>query len=114
MRLVLLPLVLFATVTAAAAAATDAEIKTKIVGSWADTDSCKDGSLVFNADGTFASKGPEGTPPEDTLTGTYTITGGKLNGQAGAIQMPSVTINFDGEKMLMGDAPDADILVHCK
>jgi len=111
---ILLPALFVLASVAGAVAATDDEIKTKNVGSWADTDSCKDGSLVFNADGTFASKGPEGTPPEDTLTGTYTITGGKLNGQAGAIQMPSVTINFDGEKMLMGDAPDADILVHCK
>ena len=114
MRLVLVPLVFFATVTLAAAAATDAEIKTRIVGSWADTDSCTEGALVFNADGTFASKGPAGTPPEGDLMGTYTIVNGKLAGQAGAVQMPTISIDFDGEKLIMGDGADADILVHCK
>jgi hypothetical protein len=111
---ILVPALFLLSAVIPAAAATDDEIKTKIVGSWADTDSCKDGALVFNADGTFASKGPDGSPPEDTLLGTYTIVGGKLNGQAGSIQMPTVALNFDGEKLLMGDAPNADILVHCK
>jgi hypothetical protein len=114
MRPVLFTLVLLATATAAAAAASDTDIKTKIVGNWADTDSCKDGYLAFNADGTFASKGPTGSPPEDDLTGTYSIVNGKLAGQAGAVQMPTVSVDFDGEKLIMGDGPDADKLVHCK
>ena len=115
MRLVLSTLVLLATVAAAGAANTsDADIKTKIVGNWADTDSCKDGYLVFNADGTFASKGPTGSPPEDDLNGNYTILNGKLTGQAGSVQMPTVSVDFNGEKLIMGDGADADILVHCK
>jgi hypothetical protein len=114
MRLILSTVVLLATAAAAGAAVSDADIKTKIVGNWADTDSCKDGYLVFNADGTFSSKGPTGTPPEDDLIGTYTIVNGKLAGQAGAVQMPTITIDFNGEKLVMGDGPDADTLVHCK
>jgi hypothetical protein len=105
--------VLIATVTAAAAA-TDAELKTMIVGHWADTDSCSDGALVFNADGTFVSQAPDGSPPDDNLTGTYTIMDGKLAGKAGAIEMPTVPIKFDGMKLLMGSDPSADVLVPCK
>jgi len=114
MRSVLSTLVLLASVAVATAATSDADIKTKIVGNWADTDSCKDGYLVFNADGTFASKGPTGSPPEDDLSGMYTIVNGKLSGQAGPVQMPTVTVDFDGEKLVMGDGPDADKLVHCR
>jgi hypothetical protein len=114
MRLVLSALICFAAATAASAATPDADIKVKIVGSWADTESCKDGSLVFNMDGTFVSKAPDGSPPDDDLKGNYTIAGGKLMGKAEAIEMPTVAIDFDGEKLLMGDPPNQDILIRCK
>ena len=113
MRSVLTALTLFAAV-ASAAAATDDELKAKIVGNWADTDMCKDGYLVFNADGTFVSKAPQGSPPDDDFKGTYTIVDGKLAGKTSAFEMPTVAVNFDGDKLVMGTGPTADILIHCK
>jgi hypothetical protein len=117
MRSFLVALALFAGVTAAAAAAapaTDDELKAKILGNWADTDSCKDGYLMFNADGTFVSKAPEGSPPDEDLTGNYVIKDGHLSGKTPEFEMPTVAISFDGEKLVMGTGPSADILVHCQ
>ena len=113
MRFALTALAFFAAVTAAAAA-TDDEIKAKLVGQWADTESCKEGSLIFNADGTFISKAPEGSPPDEDLKGNFTITGGKLTGKTPDFEMPTVAISFDGDKLVMGEGQTADILVRCK
>jgi hypothetical protein len=97
-----------------AAAATDNELKVKIVGNWADTEDCKEGYLMFNADGTFASVAPAGSSPDDDLKGTYTITDGKLTGTTPQFEMPTIAISFDGEKLVMGAGPTADVLQHCK
>jgi hypothetical protein len=114
MRLLLPTLMLLATVGSAAAASDD-DIKAKIVGSWAPSDSCAGGALVFNADGTFASKPPAGGG--DELDGTYSIVNGELAGVAGSIKMPTVAVTFDGEKLVLTDATDPtnpDTLIHCK
>jgi hypothetical protein len=113
MRLVLSALVLVA-FAIPAAAATDAELKVMIVGNWADSGVCADGYLMFNADGTFSSVAPAGSPPEDDLKGTYTITDGKLAGMTPEFEMPTIPITFDGEKLIMGAGPTADTLMHCK
>jgi hypothetical protein len=113
MRLAVSVFAVLATATAALAA-TDAELKTMIVGNWADSESCKDGYLMFNADGSFVSKAPEGSPADDDFTGTYTILDGKLSGKTSAFEMPTVPISFDAGKLVMGAAPNQDTLMHCK
>jgi hypothetical protein len=114
MRFVVTAFALLATI-ATAAAATDAELKAKIVGSWGPTDTCEDGPLVFGADGSFALKGPPGTPAEQELTGTFTIVDGKLAGKTPQFDMDTVPVSFDGDKLIMGaPGPDADVLVKCK
>jgi hypothetical protein len=116
MRFIVSGLAFLAVVMAAAlaAAAPDDELKMKIVGNWGDTDACSDGYLIFNADGTFVSKAPEGSPPDDDLKGNYTIVDGKLSGKTADFEMPTIAISFDGDKLVMGTGPDAQALVHCK
>jgi hypothetical protein len=114
MRFVLPALALLATVTSAAAAS-DADLKTMILGAWAPTADCSAGSLVFNADGTFASKPPTGAG--DELDGSYSIVNGVLAGVAGQVTMPAVAVSFDGAKLVLTDSTDPtnpDTLVHCK
>jgi hypothetical protein len=113
MRFLISAVALFAAATAAVAA-TDDELRAKIVGNWADTEACKDGYLMFNPDGTFVSKAPEGSAPDDDLKGNYVIKDGTLSGQTPEFEMPTLAISFDGEKLVMGAGPSADILVRCK
>jgi hypothetical protein len=114
MRFILPAMALLAMITSASAA-TDDDLKKQIVGAWAPTDSCSMGSLVFNADGTFASKPPTGGG--DELDGTYTILNGELAGVAGQVTMPTVMVSFNGPKLVLTDSTDPtnpDTLVHCK
>jgi hypothetical protein len=116
MRFVLPALALLATVTSASAsAASDADLKTMILGSWAPTADCSAGSLVFNADGTFASKPPMGAG--DELDGSYSIVNGVLAGVAGQVTMPAVGVSFAGATLVLTDSTDPtnpDTLIHCK
>jgi hypothetical protein len=112
---VLPALALLATITSALAA-TDDDLKTKIVGAWAPSADCSQGSLVFNANGTFASKPPTGAG--DELDGTYSIVNGVLAGVAGSVTMPAVTVSFDAMGgLILTDSTDPtnpDMLMHCK
>ncbi len=101
------------TVSLPALAATDDELKQALVGTWGDSEDCKDGILVFKADGTFSSG--SATEPADVQTGTYTLIGGKLNGEAGGNAMPEVTVTADNGKLTFnGSTPDEkQVLVPC-
>ncbi len=112
MRLSVSAVALLATV-AFAFAATDAEIKTKIVGSWGPTETCEDGPLVFKADGSFALQPPPGSSDPE-LAGTYMIMDGQLSGKTAMFTMDTLPISFDGDKLVMGPASDPDVLVRCK
>src|SRR6185503_20953867 len=106
-----LPALAFVLATGATAfAITDAELKTKIVGSWGDTAACTEGALVFKADGSFASRDKD---PTNQLIGTYEISGGKLNGKAEDHEMPEMTISFDGETLVMASSGNIDRLSRC-
>ena len=61
-------------------AATDDELQKALVGTWGDSADCTTGILVFNSDGSFSSG--SGSDPGDVQRGTYTVSGGKLNGKA--------------------------------
>ncbi len=111
MRAVLTTLALVLAATAASAT-TDDELRTMMIGTWGDTADCANGTLTFNADGTFVSAGAD--PASGTLDGTFEIVEGKLNGKAGDLVMPQVEVRFDGETlMLVGDGAPGDSLVHC-
>jgi hypothetical protein len=113
MRVTISAFVLFATF-ATAFAATDAELKVKIVGAWGPTEGCEDGPLVFGADGSFAIRPPPGSSDPE-LKGTYTIMDGKLAGKTPQFDMDTIPVGFDGDKLVMGaPGPDADVLVKCK
>jgi hypothetical protein len=111
MRAAVLPALVFLLATAASAmAVTDTELRTKIVGSWGESAACVEGSLMFNADGTFISLNKDGT---DELKGKYEIADGKLNGSAEDHEMPEMTVSFDGETLIMGSAGNTDKLARC-
>lgn len=87
-------------VTAPAVPPADDVIRQKIVGSWGQSATCAEGRLTFNADGSFLSKGA-GEP--DGVTGTYVIDHGRLTGENGDNDMPTMLVNFDGDKLLLDD-----------
>ncbi len=100
MRAILSVLILVSTVAAAAAAQPDDVIRQKIVGSWGQSSTCEDGHLTFKADGTFESKGtgdPAGT------AGTYSIDQGHLSGHIGESSMEVVSVDFDGDTLVIDD-----------
>ena len=95
-----------------AQAATDDELRSMIIGTWSDRATCENGTLTFNADGTFGSSGtePDGS---DGLKGTFQIVGGKLAGTSGGEAMPEATISFEGETLVFATQGRTDRLVHC-
>jgi hypothetical protein len=113
MRTVLPTLAILLASAPAAFAVTDAELKTKIVGTWGDNPTCAEGVLVFNADGTFVSRATGGADAADELKGTYEISGGKLNGKAEDHDMPEMTVSFDGETLVMASSGNVDRLNRC-
>ena len=116
MRLLFATLALLAFVNSAYAAS-DAEIKAKLLGSWGTGEACKEGSLTFKADGTFVSKAGAGGGPDDDLLGTYAVVDGKLKGRAGEIEMPTLSIRFQNDTLMLLDDEDpdyGDTLVRCK
>lgn len=111
MRAVFPALALLLATGAAAMAVTDAELRTKIVGSWGETAACTEGALVFNADGSFVSKDKD---PTNQVGGTYQIGGGKLNGKAEDHDMPEMTVGFDRETLVLSNiGGNADRLARC-
>jgi hypothetical protein len=109
-----LPALVFVLVTGATAlAVTDAELKTKIVGTWGSEATCAEGVMVFNADGTFLSRSTGGAGAADELQGSYEISGGKLNGKAEDHEMPELTVSFDAETLVMASGGHVDRLVRC-
>lgn len=91
--------------SAPALASTDDELKQALIGTWGDSEDCKDGILVFNSDGTFTSG--SASEPADVQKGTYTLIGGKLNGEAGGTTMPEVTVTVESGKLTFnGSEPD--------
>lgn len=103
----------FAFVLASAATAlavTDAELKTKIVGTWGESAACTEGALVFKGDGSFVSRDRD---PSNQLVGSYEISGGKLNGKAEDHDMPEMTVSFDGETLIMASSGNIDRLTRC-
>jgi hypothetical protein len=102
----LLVLAIIATaVSTPALASTDDELKQALIGTWGDSEGCKDGILVFNSDGTFTSGSAD--DPADVQKGTYTLIGGKLNGEAGDTAMPEVTVTIESGKLTFnGSEPD--------
>jgi hypothetical protein len=99
----------FATGTAALAE-TDAELKTKLVGTWGESAACTEGALVFKADGSFISRDKD---PGNQLIGSYEIVDGKLNGKAEDHEMPEMTVSFDGETLIMASGGNIDRLTRC-
>lgn len=103
---------LLATLSVPALAATDDELKQAIVGSWGDEETCAQGRLVFNADGTFTS-GPA-DDPANVQKGTYTIVDGKLNGSADGTAMPEMALTIeDGAIYMTEDGGSKDRLYPC-
>jgi hypothetical protein len=84
-----------------AAAPSDDVIRQKIVGSWGKSLTCADGSLTFNADGSFVSKGADGA---EGTAGTYAIDQGQLTGKTGDSEMPMMLVDFDGDTLLLNDS----------
>lgn len=83
-------------------AATDDEIKQALIGTWGESEGCKEGILVFNADGTFKSGVAD--DPDSGETGTYTLVGGKLNGKTDSHDMPEVTVAVEDGKIVFHGA----------
>ncbi len=96
--------------TAVAHAATDDEIRQKLIGSWGDTSACAKGALVFNADGTFAAKEADGS---SRFEGTFEIKDGKLNGLVDKDAMPEMGIAFEEDTLVMSGPDAPDKLVRC-
>jgi hypothetical protein len=92
---------------AQASAITDSLLRDRLIGSWADMGDCHNGSLTFNADGSFTLTGPN---PSGDLKGTFEVTDGKLAGQAGERVMPVFQVLFDDQTLVLGP----DRLDRCK
>ncbi len=102
----------FLFVATAAHAATDDELRQKIVGTWGKSAACAKGQLAFTVDGNFSSRDADGT---SKLEGTYDITDGMLNGKVGGDAMPEMAVSFDTETLVllaMGSS-DPDRLTRC-
>jgi hypothetical protein len=98
-------------VTAAASAATDDEIRQKIVGVWGESPACAEGRLAFNADKTFSSENAEAA---SKIEGGWEIVEGKLKGTVGADPMPEMAVIFEEETLVLaGDGGEPDRLVRC-
>ncbi|CAN5375220.1 hypothetical protein BH10PSE9_BH10PSE9_20910 [soil metagenome] len=110
MRAVLPALAFVLATGAAALAVTDADLKTKIVGTWGESAACTEGALVFKADGSFISRDKD---PNNQLIGAYEISDGKLNGKAEDHEMPEMTVSFDGETLIMSSGGNIDRLTRC-
>ena len=111
MRALFPVLALLCAATTAASAATDDEIRQKIVGVWGESPACAQGRLAFNADSSFSSRN---TDAASNVEGTYDITSGKLNGKVGAEAMPEMIVAFDNETLLLASGGgDPDRLVRC-
>ena len=96
---------------AIAASLSDDVIRQKIVGSWGYLADCRDGKLIFNADGTFVLNMP-GT--SDTKRGTYAIADGKLTGKVDGDDMPEADVGFDKDDLYIESAKDdPNIFIRC-
>jgi hypothetical protein len=78
-----------------ALAATDDELKARIVGAWGQDPVCAEGSLTFAADGTFTIE-MTGDDPEK---GTWSIADGVLTGT----DQPTSSVAIDGDTLSLGD-----------
>jgi hypothetical protein len=88
--------------TAAAVAATDAELKQQIIGAWGQDPNCAAGALSFVADGTFKID-RTGT---DSQTGSWDIVDGILTGTTSdGGKQPDATVRIDGDNLYLG-APE--------
>ena len=85
----------FAATTTFALAATDEELRERIVGPWGQDAACARGALTFDADGTFAIVRPD----DDPETGTWEIAGGVLTGTG----QPASTVTIEGTTLSLGD-----------
>jgi len=84
-----------AAATTFALAATDEELRERIVGPWGKDAGCAQGALTFNADGTFALV----RPGNDPATGTWQIAEGVLTGTG----QPASTVAIEGATLSLGD-----------
>lgn len=78
-----------------AIAATDDELKERIVGAWGQDPVCADGSLTFAADGTFTIVMGDDEPEN----GTWSIADGVLTGTG----QPASSVTIDGDTLSLGD-----------
>ncbi len=93
---------------AMALAATDDELKQQIVGPWGPDETCAEGALTFNADGTYAIVRPD----DDPETGTWSISDGVIT----ASDQPVSTVTIEGNKLVMGDpkgGPRKETFIRC-
>ena len=98
--------------TGAASAATDAELRAFIVGTWGQMPTCTADILTFKADGTFTS-GEAGDAAMQA--GTYRIENGKLSGEAGGSPMPVATLSIEGDHLVFENADGTrDVVNRCK
>jgi hypothetical protein len=112
MKKIAIAAALLATLSTPALAATDDELKQAIVGSWGDEATCRQGRLVFNADGTFTSGSAE--DPAEIQKGTYTIAGGRLEGSVDGTPMPEMTLTIeDGAIYMTEEGHPKDRLFPC-
>ena len=91
-----------------AVAATDEELREQIVGPWGPDETCAEGNLTFNADGTYAIVRPD----DDPETGTWTIAEGIIT----ATDQPTSSVTIDGDRLVLGDpkgGPRGETFIRC-
>ena len=89
-------------------AATDDELNQQIVGPWGPDETCAEGALTFNADGTYTIVRADDEPE----SGTWSITDGVIT----ASDQPTSTVTIDGNTLVMGDpkgGPPKETLIRC-
>jgi hypothetical protein len=95
--------------TAVAFAASDAELREAIVGSWGQDATCSTGTLTFNTDGTFTL-----IRPDRNETGTWSIAGGMLTGIASdGSARPEVGVSVEGDAMIFKFGTQQDKFARC-
>lgn len=81
--------------TTLALAATDDEIREELVGPWGQDAECAEGSLTFEANGTFVVRTADDRPEK----GYWSLTDGVMT----ATDMPVSTVTITGDTLSLGD-----------
>ncbi|MFO1184554.1 MAG: hypothetical protein U1E56_07190 [Bauldia sp.] len=116
LRTVMATAVVLGAATGLALAATDAELRLKIVGYWSDNPDCHGAVMVFRGDGSMVQVDfdTKRIPPMITMAdGTFEIADGRLSGTMNGQAMPTVGLRFEDDRIYFVEGRDESYLVNC-